>query len=215
MLWIKVRRKAGVKGRWHDNRQTHVTELAEAGAGGEVIMSIAGHVSHAMLSRYLHRRPDGGETPGTRASQLHYTPGATRAYLRTVEDFARYFKRPPDQLGPERVRKYIVYLFRERKLTDNTVNQRVGALRFFFIKPLTKSWSVEETPYPKKRLHLTIRARWGEPSAATGARRADIAPRSASTTAPAERAWAAAHLPPSHSPPRLESCPSTPCPCPD
>jgi hypothetical protein len=33
-----------------------VTELAESGAGDEVIMSIAGHVSRAMLSRYSHVR---------------------------------------------------------------------------------------------------------------------------------------------------------------
>ena len=54
--WIKVRKEAGVKGRWHDNRHTLVTELAEGGAGDEVIMSIAGHVSRAMLSRYSHVR---------------------------------------------------------------------------------------------------------------------------------------------------------------
>ena len=48
--------KAGVKGRWHDNRHTLVTELAESGAGDEVTMSIAGHVSRAMLSRYSHVR---------------------------------------------------------------------------------------------------------------------------------------------------------------
>jgi hypothetical protein len=45
-----------VKGRWHDNRHTSVTELAESGAGDEVIMSIAGHDSRAMLSRYSHVR---------------------------------------------------------------------------------------------------------------------------------------------------------------
>jgi hypothetical protein len=33
-----------------------VTKLAESGAGDEVIMSIAGHVSRAMLSRYSHVR---------------------------------------------------------------------------------------------------------------------------------------------------------------
>jgi integrase len=55
-LWIKVRQKAGVKGRWHDSRHTLVTELAESGAGDEVIMSIAGHVSRAMLSRYSQVR---------------------------------------------------------------------------------------------------------------------------------------------------------------
>ena len=52
----KVRTKANVVGRWHDNRHTLVTELAESGAGDEVIMSIAGHVSRAMLSRYSHVR---------------------------------------------------------------------------------------------------------------------------------------------------------------
>jgi integrase len=54
--WTKVRKNAGVKGRWHDNRHTLVTELAESGAGDQVIMSIAGHVSRAMLSRYSHVR---------------------------------------------------------------------------------------------------------------------------------------------------------------
>jgi hypothetical protein len=54
--WIKVRQKAGVKGRWHDNRHTLVTELAESGAGDEVIISHAGHVSRAMLSLYSHVR---------------------------------------------------------------------------------------------------------------------------------------------------------------
>ena len=51
-----MRQKAGVKGRWHDNLHTLVTELAESGAGDEVIMSIAGHVSRAMLSRNSHVR---------------------------------------------------------------------------------------------------------------------------------------------------------------
>jgi hypothetical protein len=54
--WTKVREKAGVKGRWHDNRPTLVTELAESGAGDEVIMTIAGHFSRAMLSRCSHVR---------------------------------------------------------------------------------------------------------------------------------------------------------------
>jgi integrase len=54
--WTGVREKAGVKGRWHDNRHTLVTELAESGAGDEVIMSIAGHVSRANALRYSHVR---------------------------------------------------------------------------------------------------------------------------------------------------------------
>ncbi len=86
----------------------------------------------------------------------NYAETTMRAYVRTISDFARYFKRPPDQLGPAEVREYVAYLFRERKLTSNTVNQRVGALRFFFVKTLKKAWSIEETPYPKQRLHLPV-----------------------------------------------------------
>ena len=54
--WDMVRREAGVKGRWHDNRHTLITELAESGAGDQTIMDIAGHVSHQMLARYSHIR---------------------------------------------------------------------------------------------------------------------------------------------------------------
>jgi site-specific recombinase XerD len=84
----------------------------------------------------------------------NYSQATHRAYLAAVEDFARYFHRRPDQLGPDHIRQYQAYLFRERKLTANSVTQRLGALRFFYIKTLRQSWSVELTPYPKKVLRL-------------------------------------------------------------
>ncbi len=43
--WNNVRKKAGVTGRWHDNRHTLITDLAESGAADETIRDIAGHVS--------------------------------------------------------------------------------------------------------------------------------------------------------------------------
>jgi hypothetical protein len=39
------------------------------------------------------------------------TQSTTRTFIRTVEDFARYFHRRPDQLGPEHVREYQAQLF--------------------------------------------------------------------------------------------------------
>ena len=54
--WNNVRKNAEVKGRWHDNRHTLITELAESGAGDETIMQIAGHVSRNMLRHYSHIR---------------------------------------------------------------------------------------------------------------------------------------------------------------
>ena len=40
----------------------------------------------------------------------NYAQTTTRRYLQTIEDFAHYFKRPPDQLGPEHIREYQAYL---------------------------------------------------------------------------------------------------------
>src|SRR5664280_471931 len=86
----------------------------------------------------------------------NYAQTTRDCYIQTIEDFARYFKRPPDQLGPEHIREYQAYLFRERKLAARTVTQRLAALRFFFIQTMKKPWCVADTPYPKKARHLTI-----------------------------------------------------------
>jgi site-specific recombinase XerD len=84
----------------------------------------------------------------------NYSETTTCAYLHAIEDFARYFKRPPDQLGPEEIREFTAHLFHDRKLADNTVGQRVAALRFFFTKTLKRAWNIDETPYPKRRIQL-------------------------------------------------------------
>jgi site-specific recombinase XerD len=84
----------------------------------------------------------------------NYAQSTTHLYIQTIEDFACYFKRPPDQLGPEHIREYQAYLFRERKLAARTVAQRLAALRFFFIQTIKKPWSVADTPYPKTALKL-------------------------------------------------------------
>ena len=54
--WVKVKKLAGVRCRFHDGRHTYITVLAEAGASDEVIRSVAGHVSTQMLRHYSHIR---------------------------------------------------------------------------------------------------------------------------------------------------------------
>ena len=69
----------------------------------------------------------------------NYSPRTIECYIRAVEDFARYFHRSPDRLGPQHIREYQAYLFRQRKLAPSSVTQRLAALRFFFIKTLKRS----------------------------------------------------------------------------
>ena len=84
----------------------------------------------------------------------NYAESTIHAYIHTVEHFSRYFHRSPDQLGPEHIRQYQAALFTRWKLAPNTVTQRLAALRFFYVQVLKRGWSVAETPYPKKVLHL-------------------------------------------------------------
>src|SRR5437899_13002318 len=80
----------------------------------------------------------------------NYAQGTTRCYIRVVEDFARRFHCSPDRLGPRHIREYQAELFQKRKLSSATVTVCLAALRFFYCKTLRRSWSVAETPYPKR-----------------------------------------------------------------
>lgn len=56
--WRNARARAKVEGRFHDNRHTFVTDLAESGAGDQVIQDLAGHVSQDMVKHYSHIRTE-------------------------------------------------------------------------------------------------------------------------------------------------------------
>src|SRR5438046_6459874 len=86
--------------------------------------------------------------------RLNYAQHTTRSYIRTVEDFARYFNCRPDRLGPRHIREYQAVLFQKRKLSPGSVAVRLAALRFFYCKTLRRAWSIADTPYPKKNHRL-------------------------------------------------------------
>ena len=71
-----------------------------------------------------------------------------------VCNFAEYFRRSPDKLGPEHIRQYQAYLFQTKKLTPATVSQCVSALRFLFVKTLRRHYLAEHIPFPKHHKRL-------------------------------------------------------------
>jgi site-specific recombinase XerD len=86
----------------------------------------------------------------------NYAQTTIDCYLRAVADFSFHFHCPPNQLGPQHIRRYQAHLFGQRKLAPSTVTQHLAALRFFYIKTLRKPWSIAETPYPKRVQRLPI-----------------------------------------------------------
>jgi len=93
---------------------------------------------------------------GPKGQRRHYSQNTIRCYIRTVEDFARRFHCSPDRLGLRHIREYQAELFQKRKLSANSVGQRLAALRFFYIKTLKRTWSISDTPYPKRTRHLPV-----------------------------------------------------------
>jgi site-specific recombinase XerD len=84
----------------------------------------------------------------------NYAQSTVEAYVSALRDFAKYFKRPPDQLGPDHIRQFQLYLLRERKLAINTVKQRMAAIQFFFARTLKRPYLRDDFPYPKSPQRL-------------------------------------------------------------
>ena len=79
----------------------------------------------------------------------NYAQSTVDTYVSALEDFARYFNRPPDQLGPEHIRQFQLHLLQDRKLAANTVKQRMAAVQFFFARTLKRPYRRADFPYPK------------------------------------------------------------------
>src|SRR5262249_32317044 len=77
------------------------------------------------------------------------SPKTIRLYVNWVADFARHFHTSPDQLGPERVRSYLLHLVQERKVSCNVQKQARLALPFLYRVTLGKEWVVEKVACPK------------------------------------------------------------------
>jgi integrase/recombinase XerD len=79
------------------------------------------------------------------------------SYVQQVSLFARYFNKPPEQLGPEDIRTYQVFLTNEKKLAPGSILIAVAALRFLYKVSLKRDWDFADIiPAPKKPQTLPI-----------------------------------------------------------
>jgi len=47
-------------------------------------------------------------------------PSTQRSYLREAENLAKYFHKSPEQLGEDELKAYLLYLMKERHLSEGT-----------------------------------------------------------------------------------------------
>ena len=71
-------------------------------------------------------------------------PHTQRAYLQYVSQFARYFHKSPDLLGPAEIRAFQLYLTRDRQLAASSVGVAVAAIRFLYKVTLQRGWNIDD-----------------------------------------------------------------------
>ena len=71
----------------------------------------------------------------------NFSTETQRSYIHYIADYAQYFRTSPDQLGPEAVREYQIYLTEERKMAPETVNCFTAAAKFLYQTTLELPWS--------------------------------------------------------------------------
>jgi site-specific recombinase XerD len=86
----------------------------------------------------------------------NFAPNTQDSYLTQVSLFARHFDKSPEQLGPEEIRAYQIYLAEQKKVSVSTRIVVASALRFLYAVTLRRDWTVQLIPTPKKDHRLPV-----------------------------------------------------------
>ena len=83
-------------------------------------------------------------------------PATQRSYVHYVADFSQYSGHCPKLLDAEAIHQYMVYLLNERKLSPESVNQCISALKFLYLNTLEMPWTDEYFPRAKRAYKLPV-----------------------------------------------------------
>jgi integrase/recombinase XerD len=86
----------------------------------------------------------------------NYAPTTVDCYVRSVAEFAQHFHKPPDQLGPEEIRTWQLFLLNEKRVKLSTYIQAVCGLRFFYRNTLNRKIEIDRIPLPRYEKKLPV-----------------------------------------------------------
>ena len=83
-------------------------------------------------------------------------PTTQRSYIHHVAEYARYFNRRPELLDCDAIHQYLVHLTEDRKLSTETVNSCVSALKLLYLNTLEMPWTDEYFPRVRRQTRLPV-----------------------------------------------------------
>jgi site-specific recombinase XerD len=79
-----------------------------------------------------------------------YSAGTVENYVRAVRDLAIYYGKSPDQIEPEEIRGYFLYLTKEKQFARSTTTVILCGIKFFYETTLQREWPMLELLRPRK-----------------------------------------------------------------
>lgn len=83
-----------------------------------------------------------------------YAPSTCRQYIDCARNFASYHMVSPTLLGERDVRRFLLFLVQEKKVSDSSHKMHVAALKFLYVVTLARPEVVAAIPWPKVRQKL-------------------------------------------------------------
>jgi site-specific recombinase XerD len=75
---------------------------------------------------------------------------------RNTHNLAKYFNGSPAELGEDELKEYMLYLMKERHLSEGTFRFYVAALKFLYRTTLKREWVVEKIRCPRAKRKLPV-----------------------------------------------------------
>jgi integrase/recombinase XerD len=83
-----------------------------------------------------------------------FSPSTRKIYLLYARKFAAFYRRSPDDLGEEEIRRFLLHVMEVDRVSYETYRQILAALKFLYGVTLGRAWEVERLPFPRKRHRL-------------------------------------------------------------
>jgi site-specific recombinase XerD len=86
----------------------------------------------------------------------HLSERTIETYLKCVENFAKHYGKPPEDIGNEAIRDFIYYLLKDKQASQASINQHYSAIKFFYQTTLGRDWDTLKIPRSKREKKLPV-----------------------------------------------------------
>ncbi len=86
----------------------------------------------------------------------NFAPATQDNYIHHVTGFAKHYDLSPERLDLEDVRQYQLHLLHDRKLSPETINQFVSAVKFLYVTTLEMPWADAQFPRVRRGHKLPV-----------------------------------------------------------